>query len=338
MTINVQSRRAPESARTWGGYIRTTLDELGSDAPMRMWNGLKVLVTGARGFFGSHAVTRAKEYGAQVYALARQADSGDREVRWLSGDLTDPKAVLALVDQVRPDVVFHLAGQTIGAPGKEFVLPSFRNNLAATVNVLLALAEVGCRRVVVTGSGEEPRSENGEVVAISPYGASKGAEVIYARMFHALYRLPVVIVRPFITYGPRQRPSKLVPSLTLSLIRGESPTVSQPDREADWIYIDDVIDGIVAAGEVPGAEGSTIELGSGNLVSIREIAEQLRQIIDGNAAVRYVKSERSVGMHGRHAELEIARRLLDWHPKTSLHQGLVQTVAWYRSRLDSCPE
>jgi len=302
----------------------------------RSWAGKRVLVTGARGFYGGHALARARALGAEIFGIARQALPRDDGVRWVCGDLTDPDTVRSMIKQTSPDLVLHLAGQTISAPDRELVLPSFRNNLASTVNVLLATTEVGCERVVVTGSLEEPKWGNGEAVPESPYGASKWAEVMYARMFHALYQLPVVTVRPFITYGPQQRFSKLVPSLALSLMRGRSPTVSQPDREADWIYIHDVIDGIMSAATISGIEGKIIELGSGQLISVRHIAEQLQQIIGGS--VRFAKSERSSGVHGRQAELELARDLLGWQPKTSLRQGLLQTVEWYRARLDDFPD
>lgn len=301
------------------------------------WDGVRVLVTGASGFFGANAVARVQHLGAQVYGLVRQPPVGDSGIRWLSGDLTDSRSVRELIEQAQPQVVLHLAGQTIAAPDKELVLPSFRNNLASTVNVLLALTEVGCQRVVVTGSLEEPHIESGETVPVSPYGASKWGEVMYARMFHALYRLPVVIVRPFISYGPHQRAGKLVPSLTLSLLRGETPVISQPDREADWIYIDDVIEGILAAGLAPSVEGKTIELGTGVLTSIRNIAKELERIVGGPASVRIAKSEQSVGVHGRQAELDMARQLLGWHSSTALREGLVKTVAWYRSRLNDYP-
>ena len=251
----------------------------------------------------------------------------------VANNLSDPATVRTLVREVRPDLVFHLAGQTAATPDRELVLSSFRNNLASTVLLFNELVETGCRRVVTTGSLEEPGAGEIETVPTSPYGASKWAETVYSRMFHALYELPVVIVRPYMTYGPRQRSSKFIPSVTLSLLRGRPPTISHPDREVDWIYVEDVVEAILAASRAQGVEGCTVDLGSGVLVPIREIAKELQSLAGGGVAVRQSGSRSSAGVHGRRADTERARRLLGWEARTPLKKGLAQTVAWYRERL-----
>jgi nucleoside-diphosphate-sugar epimerase len=151
-------------------------------------------------------------------------------------------------------------------------------------------------------------------------------------MFHALYGLPVVIVRPFMTYGPRQRASKLIPSLTLSLLRGAVPTVNQPDREVDWVYVKDVAEGILAAGLARDVDGRTIDLGSGVLVPIREVEKALESLVRGVATHRVSTAETSIA-NGRRADTECARHLLGWAATTPLVTGLEQTVAWYRATL-----
>jgi len=297
------------------------------------WNGLKVLVTGASGFLGSHVAERLAQLGAETCGFARHSSPGNDRIQWFNGDLSDPAAVRALLKRIRPQVVFHLAGQTDAAPDRELVLSSLHNNLAATVTLLNELVEIGCRRVVLTGSLEEPEPGKAESVPASPYGASKWAEAIYSRMFHALYGLPAVIVRPYMTYGPRQRSTKLIPSVTLSLLRGLPPTISHPDREVDWVYVEDVVEGILAAGCAPaGVEGRTIDLGSGMLVPIRELVKELQNLVGGEATALLSSPVRSAGVHGRRADMERAHRLLGWKPTTPLKKGLAQTVAWYRAR------
>jgi nucleoside-diphosphate-sugar epimerase len=298
------------------------------------WKDLKVLVTGAKGFLGSHVIARLVQLGARTYGFARQIPAGDDGIQWFCGDLSDRATIQALVKDVRPEVVFHLAGETAAAPDRERVLPSFRNNLANTVVLLNELVEADCRRIVITGSLEEPEPGKTDVVPASPYGASKWAESIYARMFHALYRLPVVIVRPYMTYGPRQRPEKLIPSVTLSLLRGDTPTVSNPDRKVDWIYVKDAAEGILAAGAPSAAvEGRTIDLGSGTLVPIREVVKEIQSHVGGAATIHLSKSEKSVGVDGRRADAESAHRLLGWAPTVPLREGLALTVEWYRAHL-----
>lgn len=298
------------------------------------WNDLKVLVTGAKGFLGSHVAARVASVGAITYGFARKLQPSDDRTRWFCGDLSDPATVQAVLKEIRPDVVFHLAGQTTVALDRQSVLTTFHNNLACTVSLLSGLVETGCQRVVITGSLEEPLPEEADTAPPSAYGVSKWAETVYARMFHARYKLPVVVVRPYMTYGPRQRPTKLIPSVTLSLLRGLSPTINCPDREVDWIYVEDVAAAILAAGLVPGVEGRTIELGSGVLVPVREVAKQLESLVGGVVTVRLSTSGEGAGVDGRRAHTEPARRLLGWQPSTSLTTGLAHTVAWYRARLN----
>lgn len=299
------------------------------------WANLRVLVTGGKGFLGSHVIERLVQLGAETYGFARELPVRDDGIRWFKGELCDPATVQSLLKNARPDIVFHLAGQTVASPDRELVLPSFRNNLTATVVLMTELANVDCQRIVVTGSLEEPEPGDSHAVPTSPYGASKWAAVVYARMFHALYRLPVVIVRPYMTYGPGQRPNKLIPFVTLSLLRGQSPMISQPDRKVDWIYVDDVVDGILAAGSTPGVEGCTVDLGSGALVGIREISMQLQGLVGSGVAVRIASPQGSMGVLGRRADIDHAHRLLEWHAKTPLKEGLERTVAWHRAFLRS---
>ena len=169
-----------------------------------------------------------------------------------------------LFRDIRPDVIFHLASHVKGAPNLEHVLPTFRSNLQSTVNLLTLAAEKGCKRMVITGSLAEPEPENGELFPSAPYAAAKWASSGYARMFHALYKLPVVIARVFMVYGPAQQDlTKLIPYVTLSLLRGEKPKISSGGRPVDWIYVSDVVDGFMALAEAPGIDGGTFEIGSG---------------------------------------------------------------------------
>lgn len=297
------------------------------------WNGLTVLVTGAMGFLGSHVVERLAQLNARTFGLTRQPSTGGSKIQWVNGDLSDSASTRALLKEVRPDIVFHLAGRTVASPDRELVLPSFRDNLASTVILLNQLVDLGCRRIVTTGSLEEPELAQSDGVPTSPYGASKWAAVVYARMFHALYRLPVVIVRPYMTYGPRQHPSKFIPFVTLSLLRKQSPAINQPDRDVDWIYVEDVRDGILAAGLAPGIEGCSIDLGSGLLIPIREVAEELERLVDNDVTVDFSSSTKPERVQARRADTTRARDLLDWSAKTSLRKGLEETVAWYRGKL-----
>jgi nucleoside-diphosphate-sugar epimerase len=296
----------------------------------------KVLVTGASGFIGSHLCHRLIEEQAEVHAVYRtQAPRKESQLRWWQADLSDPGAVRSLFRDIRPDVIFHLASHVKGAPNLEHVLPTFHSNLQSTVNLLTLAAETGCRRIVLTGSLAEPDPQNGELFPSAPYAAAKWASSGYARMFHALYQLPVVIARVFMVYGPAQQDlTKLIPYVTLSLLQGETPKISSGGRLVDWIYVSDVVDGFVAIGEAAGIDGTTLDLGSGELVSIREIVQRLAGVVDSEAKVEFGALPDRPLEPTRLANPAETFVRIGWKPQVLLREGLERTVGWYRAEFE----
>jgi nucleoside-diphosphate-sugar epimerase len=247
--------------------------------------------------------------------------------------MEDMAVVQNLFQTIKPNIVFHLSGLITGAAGLEFVLPTLHSLVVSTVNILTAATQIECDRVVTMGSLEEPEPKQGEIVPISPYSAAKWASSAYSRMFHHLYQTPVVLVRPFMTYGPRQPVHKIIPSVTLSLLKGEVPKLASGVREVDWIYVDDVIDGMLAAARVAGIEGYTFDLGSGNLVSIRSIVEQLTQIINPQIKPLFGALPDRPVEKVRAADVAYPFEKLGWQPQISLGKGLEATVNWYKEQL-----
>lgn len=300
----------------------------------------KILITGASGFIGSHLCDRLLEEAAEVHAVYRsQTPPADSRARWWRADLSDEAAVRNLFREVRPDVIFHLASHVKGAPNLEHVLPTFRSNLQSTINLLALAAEKGCRRMVITGSLAEPEPERGELFPSAPYAAAKWASSGYARMFHALYQVPVVMARVFMVYGPAQQDlTKLVPYVILSILRGETPKISSGGRLVDWIYVSDVIDGFLALAEAPGIDGGTFELGSGCLISIREIVEQLAAVVDPRAKAEFGALADRPLEPTRIAKTAETFARLGWKPKVSLQEGLERTVDWYKRERERSSE
>lgn len=261
------------------------------------------------------------------------------KVRWWQADVSDLSAVRNLFREIHPDVIFHLASHVKGAPNLEHVLPTFHSNLESTVNLLTLAAETGCRRVVLTGSLAEPEQENGEFFPSAPYAAAKWASSGYARMFHALYQLPVVIARVFMVYGPAQQDlTKLIPYVTLSLLRGETPKITSGERLVDWVYVSDVVEGFVALGQAPGINGETIDLGSGELISIREIVQQLAAVVDPRARAEFGALPDRPLEPTRLAKTAETFGKIGWKPQVSLREGLESTVDWYRTAMANSPE
>jgi nucleoside-diphosphate-sugar epimerase len=305
-----------------------------TDKPATGFFGQKALVTGASGFVGSHLCRRLREAGAEIHAVSRSARTNETSsVRWWQGDMADIATVRRIVLAAKPDVIFHLSGLVTAASELALVLPTLHSLLVSTVNILTAAKEIDCGRVVLTGSLTEPVPDHNEVIPGSPYAVAKWAGSAYGRMFCQLYGLPVVIVRPFMTYGPGQDTGKLIPYVTLSLLRGEMPRLSSGRWEADWIYIDDMISGLIAAARAAGAPGSTIDIGSGTLVSIRSIVQHLVDLTGSQAAPVFGALKDRPLEQVRVADVSRAYNVLGWRPTVPLIQGLQLTVDWYRQSI-----
>src|SRR5262249_52817951 len=254
----------------------------------------RALVTGARGFIGSALCRRLIASGVEVHAVSRNPPAGAQHwwrsvagdmshaaratmIQWWNADLVELEAARSLIRAIRPAATFHLASLVTGSRSLEMVLPIFQNNFMTAFNLLMAAAENSAGRIVFAGSFEEPDEDS---VPCSPYAAAKWSASGYARMFRALYQIPVVIAKIFMVYGPGQSDhTKLIPYVTISLLRGVAPRLSSGVRLVDWIFVDDVVDGLIGCAQTPGIDGRTVELGSGEVLSIREVVHQLSDLV-----------------------------------------------------------
>ena len=298
------------------------------------FDGRKVLITGAGGFLGSHLANRMTAKGAEVFCVSRVPrptfDSLPADVAVARVDLRDAAETLSLFQTTRPDIVFHFASASGGSTGVDNVLPHLEDDITTTLTCLVAAQKVGVRRFIVPGSTDEPIATPGqELIPASPYSLAKMTCVACGRMFHNLYGTPVVICRTFMTYGPGQKSRKIVPYLIRTMLAGSPPKISSGSRLVDWIYIDDTIDALMLAGTMDGVEGKTLEIGSGTLVSISDVAARIQALIPGASAAE--SAEEPPFGSVRAANLNSANRYLHWSPRVSLDEGLRRTVEFYRT-------
>jgi NAD dependent epimerase/dehydratase len=318
------------------------------------WKDRRVLVTGAGGFIASHLVEAMVQAEASVRAFVRYNSRGDpgllrllpeqalERVEVVAGDLRDLAAIQEAMQGM--EVVFHL-GALIAIP-YSYVHPAevVETNVIGTLNVLLAGRESSVGRIVHTSTSEVygtalrvPIDEGHPLQGQSPYSASKiGADKI-AESFYRSFDLPVVTVRPFNTYGPRQSARAVIPTIISQALSQEVIRLGNLEARRDLTYVADTVDGFLKAGETPGVEGETFNLGTGQEVSIGELAgEILRQVgrpvrieIDP-VRLRPEKSE----VQRLLSDNRLAGERLGWQPQVSLEEGLRRTIAWMREHLE----
>ena len=242
---------------------------------------MRALVTGAAGFVGSALCARMAASGLDVIGTSRRCrpEAWDLGV-WRTADCSNPADALQLLKTYRPDVVFHLASHVTGSRALREVLPTFASNVATTVNLLAAAADVGIGRFVLAGSLEEPEGNRGALVPASPYAVAKWTAHAYSTYFHAAFGVPAVHARIFMVYGPGCLDErKLVPYTITSLLRRQVPEFSSGTRLVDWVFIEDVVDGLMRLGLNPGVEGMSLDIGTGQLTSVRSVVEQIRDFV-----------------------------------------------------------
>jgi dTDP-glucose 4,6-dehydratase len=312
------------------------------------WQNKTILVTGAGGFIGSHLVETLASLGANVRAFVRYNSRGDPgllsmlpaeildKVEIIAGDLRDLPAVLSASRDV--EIIFHL-GALIAIPySYKHPAEVVESNVMGTLNVLLAGRENKVQRVVHTSSSEVygsavrvPIDETHPLQGQSPYSASKiGADKI-AESFYCAYDLPVVTIRPFNTFGPRQSARAVIPSIIIQVIDQDKIQLGNLDAIRDFTYVSDTVDGFLCGAQVIGIEGQTINLGAGEEIRILELANKIISIIGKSVEIevmperlRPVKSEVTRLL----SDNRLARELLDWAPRVSFQEGLSKTIEW----------
>ncbi len=318
------------------------------------WDGTKVLVTGAGGFIASHLVERLAQAGAQVTAFVRYNSRGDigllafadaqllRRVEIVAGDLRDLAAVKAAMRGASH--VFHL-GALISIPySYRHPAEVVETNIIGTLNVLLAAQENRIQRLVHTSSSEvygtalrTPIDEAHALQGQSPYSASKiGADKL-AESFYRSFDLPVVTLRPFNTYGPRQSARAVIPTIITQALTQEVVYLGNLAATRDLTYVADTVEGFLRVAQVPGIEGETFNLGVGEEISVGELAQRIIHLINRPVEVRVeprrLRPEKSE-VQRLLSDNRLAQQRLGWSPRVGLEEGLRATIAWISQHLD----
>jgi dTDP-glucose 4,6-dehydratase len=311
-------------------------------------------VTGAGGFIASHLVEALLAKGAHVRAFVRYNSRGDpgmlamlppetfEQLEVIAGDLRDLPAIQSAMQGV--SVVFHL-GALIAIPySYRHPAEVVETNVLGTLNVLLAAKEHKLERLVHTSTSEVygtalrvPIDETHPLQGQSPYSASKiGADKL-TESFYRSFDLPVVTVRPFNTYGPRQSARAVIPTIITQALTQDVVHLGNLDARRDLTYVADTVLGFLKAAETPSVEGETFNLGFGREVRISDLAEmiisQVGKPVRIEVDTQRLRPEKSE-VQRLLSDSHLARQRLGWEPSVGLMDGLQQTIAWIRQHLD----
>lgn len=314
---------------------------------------MKLLVTGADGFIGSHLAEALARGGHEVRAFVQYnsfnsygwLDDSDvvKEMRIIAGDVRDPNQMSEAVKGC--DAVLHLAA-LIAIPFSYHAPDAYVDtNVKGTLNILQAARQHGVRRVIHTSTSEVygtarsvPIDEDHPLQGQSPYSATKIAADMLALSFHASFGLPVCVARPFNTFGPRQSARAVIPTVISQIAAGQRKVqLGSLEPTRDFNYVSDTVRGFIAALESDAGLGEVVNFGSGFEISIGDLARLIGEVMQVEVAVELDRERvrpAASEVDRLLASNEKAKRLFGWTPQLAgregLRRGLAQTVEWFR--------
>ena len=318
---------------------------------MFAWDRKKVLVTGAGGFIGSHLTERLFELGAKIRAFVRYTSRADegfikhfsddlrKNMDIVYGDIRELETVVKAMDGV--DIIFNLAA-LVGIP-YSYIHPQevIEANTIGTLNVLMAARDVGIEKLVQTSTSEVygtaryvPINEDHPKQPQSPYSASKIAADAIALSFYHSFDLPVAVIRPFNTYGPRQSDRAVIPSIISQVLTKDRLILGNTTPTRDFTFVTDTAEGFIKVAESEKSVGMEINIGSGQEISIEDLARKIISLVGRDIVVEHDKER----IRPAHSEVERlcadntrARNVLGWLPRVSLTHGLEETISFIKS-------
>lgn len=324
-----------------------------SDYQFDNYKDKHVLVTGADGFMGSHVVEKLLDLGAIVSIFVRGtsvSDSGgdlnfknighlkNKFQHIVTGNIASRDSV-ELIKKIKPQIILHLAAEAYVPKSFEQPLEVFDVNLGGTLNVLEAARGLkDIERVVITSSSEvygsypDPISEKNLLNPTSPYGASKVAADRAAYSWYITYNLPIAIIRPFNTYGPRHTYDVIPKFINLAINNKPLTIYGKGEQSRDFTYVSDTVDGFLIMGIHPKAIGEVVNFGAGKGTSVKEIAENIKSISGSSSEIVYIE-ERPAEVKQLTSDYSKAHNLFGWSPKVDINEGLRLNIEWTKKNL-----
>ncbi len=311
---------------------------------------MKILITGGAGFIGSHLAEMLAKKN-EVIVLDNLDSYYDVRIKkenmklvesegakFITGDVTDYDFIERIIKENNIKIIFHESAR----PGvrysiKDPFLPN-KVNVIGTLNILKASLDSDVKKVINASSSSVygkveylPFDENHPTRPLSPYAVSKLAAEHYCRVFHEVYGLKTISLRYFTVYGPRMRPDLAIPIFTKSILNNELPIIfGNGEQTRDFTYIDDIIDANLKVLKMNRADGEVLNIGSGRRVTINYMIDTLKNLLNSDIKSKYVDSVKG-DARDTLANIDKAKKLIGYEPKTSLEDGLRKFIEWYQN-------
>jgi nucleoside-diphosphate-sugar epimerase len=298
---------------------------------------MKILITGGAGFIGSHVCEAFSDHEIHVAALPQEdtwrIDSLKTTIHRI--DLKDSASLKKIAQAINPSAVIHLAANIDGSRDPSRIRDMINDNAMTTLNILQAFPQ---ERMLIAGTVEEygrgktPFFENSPEDPVSPYSLSKTISTRIARYFQTIEGRRVTVIRPFLTYGPRQADTQLIPAMIRKALANETIEIPSDDISRDLNYAPDIARGIRAVLESDKTIDETINICSGKEYRFREIAELIIKLTNSSSTITInpskLRKNEVMGTKGDNTKL---RKLAGWTPQHSIEEGLKKTIEWYRT-------
>ena len=304
----------------------------------------KVLLTGGTGFLGHHVVKALRNREADVTLLLQphektwRLDGIESNVNMIKASLTNREETRKAVQAVQPEVIIHFAGWMERRRDMAILDDMYGHHVSSTMNLILAADPEVTKLILNTGTSEEygeqadPFIETLPIDPVSPYSASKGAATVMATYLSKAIGLPVVTMRPFITYGPGQVHDTLIPFLIKGVLQKKTVELTEGLQYRDFIFVDDLVSCYLAVIEKAESIRSpdVFNVGTGRKTRVCDVIETIADLTNGHEYLKIgARPMRPGEPESMMANIQKAEEFLEWVPKVSLNEGLRKTIDWW---------
>lgn len=299
------------------------------------------MVTGANGFIGRYLTAQLADQGADMSIITRQSIGLSFNVHQYIGDIRDEMFINNCLEDSSPEYIFHLAAAKARLSDSQSFYQAIDNNLLGSLNLLNAAKKLTTLQAIVTagtaeeyGQNEVPFIEDTRESPVSAYSFSKTCVTHLCETFYAIHKLPCIVIRPALAYGPGQDSDMFLPALINSLIKGQQFPMTLGHQTRDYIYISDLVNAFILAALNGDTRGQIYNIGSGKPVRLTELALLVEKMLGKDSLVQLGKlNYRPAEIMNYVVDSSKAKEHLGWIPKVDLEEGLKRTIAFYQGEL-----